>query len=121
MNFRSIQDLNDAVVRSLHRLPGDIDLVVGIPRSGMLAANIIALHLNLPLTDLDGYLAGRVMSSGARGRGGGTGAHALVVDDSVLGGATMRAVRSRLEEAGRRGRVSARGDRPTSRAAPRRR
>lgn len=106
MNFRSVRDLNEAVVRGLHRLPGDLDLVVGVPRSGMLAANVIALHLNLPLADLDGYLAGRVMACGKRGRGAGAGRHALVVDDSVLSGATMREARRRLEQAGRPGRVT---------------
>ncbi len=99
MNFRSIGDLNDAVIHGLHGLPGDVDLVVGIPRSGMLAANIIALHLNLPLTDLDGYLEGRVMRSGQRGRDNATSTHALVVDDSALSGATMRAARARIESA----------------------
>jgi len=106
MNFRSVADLNDAVVRGLYRLPGDIDLVVGIPRSGMLAANLIALHLNLPLTDLDGYLSGRVMRSGQRGRDGVTGRHALVVDDSALSGATMQASRARIDEASPSGRVT---------------
>ncbi|MHC4108708.1 MAG: phosphoribosyltransferase family protein [Planctomycetota bacterium] len=108
MNFRSIQDLNEAIIRGLHRIPGDIDLVVGIPRSGMLAANIIALHLNLPLTDLDGFAQGRVMQSGQRGRArdGGGGGHALVVDDSVLSGATMRAARLRIDRAGPRGQAT---------------
>ena len=108
MNFRSVQDLNEAVVRGLHRIPGDVDLIVGIPRSGMLAANLIALHLNLPLTDLDGFLEGRIMPSGTRGRlrENGTGWHALVVDDSVLSGATMRAVRCRIEDAAPRGQVT---------------
>jgi uncharacterized HAD superfamily protein/adenine/guanine phosphoribosyltransferase-like PRPP-binding protein len=108
MNFRSIQDLNEAVLHGLHRLPGDVDLIVGVPRSGMLAANIIALHLNLPLTDLKGYLEGRIMQSGHRGRArdGVKSRHALVVDDSVLTGATMRAARDRIENAGSPGRVT---------------
>ncbi|RUU06821.1 phosphoribosyltransferase, partial [Mesorhizobium sp. M7A.T.Ca.TU.009.01.3.2] len=37
MHYRSISDMNDAIVRGLHRLPRDIDLVVGVPRSGVLA------------------------------------------------------------------------------------
>ena len=102
MNFRSVADLNDAVIQGLHGLPGDVDLVVGIPRSGMLAANIIALNLNLPLTDLDGYLEGRLMRSGQRGRDSVTSTHALVVDDSALSGATMRTARARIDAAGSR-------------------
>ena len=109
MNFRSVADLNDAVVRGLHRVPGDVDLIVGVPRSGMLAANLIALHLNLPLTDLDGFLEGRIMRSGVRARGGtraGANGHALVVDDSVLSGVTMRGARRRIEAAGPPGRLT---------------
>ncbi len=64
MNFRSIQDLNEAIVRGLPRIPRDVDLVVGIPRSGLLAGSILALHLNVPLTDLQGLIEGRTIQSG---------------------------------------------------------
>ena len=56
LNFKTIADLDSCIVKNLHKIPRDIDLVVGIPRSGMLAATIIALHLNLPLLDMDSYL-----------------------------------------------------------------
>lgn len=104
MNFRSVTDLNDAVLRGLHRLPAQIDLVVGIPRSGMLAANLIALHRNLPLADLDGFLEGRIMTPGRRGASIDAASidHALVVDDSALGGGTMRRARGRIDAAGAR-------------------
>ena len=48
MNYRSIADLNHTILKQLHMLPRDFDLVVGVPRSGMLPANLIALYLNLP-------------------------------------------------------------------------
>lgn len=44
--------MNDTIVRNLHRLPRDIDLVVGIPRSGLLAANLLSLAANIPMADL---------------------------------------------------------------------
>jgi len=106
MNFRSVQDLNEAIVRGLPRVPRDVDLVVGIPRSGLLAASILALHLNLPLTDLRGFLEGRALQAGPRLRRRDNGAgrvhvkHALVIDDSVLGGATMQTARRQVREAG---------------------
>jgi uncharacterized HAD superfamily protein len=112
MNFRSVQDLNEAIVRGLSKVPRDVDLVVGIPRSGLLAASLLALHRNVPLTDLDGFLEGRVIPSGPRldRRGDGTGRarmkHALVLDDSVLGGATMQSARARIRQAGPECRVS---------------
>ena len=64
MHFRTIHDLNHLISYGLYKIPKDIDLVVGIPRSGMLVASIIALYLNLPLTDLDSFLSGHISSCG---------------------------------------------------------
>lgn len=55
MKFRTFFDLNHAISYGLYRIPRDIDLIVGIPRSGMMVASIISLYLNLPLTDLDAF------------------------------------------------------------------
>lgn len=105
MNFRSVRDLNETIVRGLDRIPRDVHLVVGIPRSGLLAANLLALHLNVPLTDLEGLVEGRLFRSGQRPRRPRSADETtlpktvLVLDDSVLSGATMRAARQRLGEA----------------------
>ena len=66
INFRSIEDMNQAIIKGLYKVPRDIDLIAGIPRSGLLAANILALHMNLPLTDFDGLLEKRLFKSGTR-------------------------------------------------------
>ena len=66
MNYRSINDLNKTIIDNLYLLPRDIDLIVGVPRSGLLAANLLALYLNLPMTDVKGLLEGRTISSGKR-------------------------------------------------------
>lgn len=102
MEYRSIADLNQTILNHLHVIPRDLDLIVGIPRSGLLPANILALHLNLPLTDLDGFLEGRVMQGGHR-----NGDHferlstekkrnILIIDDSVQSGRQMQAVKQRV-------------------------
>lgn len=88
LNFRSICDLNRAIVANLHRLAAlPIDVVVGIPRSGMIPASIIATLLQRPLADVAGYASGIVSArSGkptkARGR-------VLLVDDTVNHGTAM--------------------------------
>ena len=64
MNYRSIAQLSDQLVAWSRELPPDLDLVVGLPRSGLLAANILALYRNLPVADLDGFLAGRTLGAG---------------------------------------------------------
>jgi len=111
MHFRSYADLTDLVRRNIHRLPGDIDLVVHVPRSGIIPAAQIALHRNLPIVSLDDYLQGRDAGNpagvSARARQGGQGdqGRVLVVDDSVGDGGALARVRAAMAahpDAGRR-------------------
>ncbi|CAN5151732.1 phosphoribosyltransferase family protein [soil metagenome] len=105
MHYRSVADLNDQVVKWTAQLPRDLDVIAGVPRSGLLVANLLALHLNLPLTDVEGLLQGKVFEGGARlrRRGGsnplGGPKKVLIVDDSVHSGKQMHAVRERLAAA----------------------
>ena len=92
------------------RLPRDLEVVVGVPRSGLLAGSLLALHLNLPFTDVEGLVAGRVFTSGARLSGQkqenlqldllSTKRTVLVVDDSVYAGNQFRLTKARLQAAG---------------------
>jgi orotate phosphoribosyltransferase len=100
MHYRSIEDLNATIAGNLHRVPRDVELVVGIPRSGLLAANLVAMHLNLPLADLDGYREGRLL----RGRKGCGSPESVadfrriaVIDDSVFSGNAMRKAKAVLD------------------------
>ena len=79
MNYRSVADLNETLTSRLSVIPRDIDLVVGIPRSGMLAANLLALHLNLPVIDVEGFIEGRRLGCGVEQHvaAGGEGRHEL--------------------------------------------
>ena len=109
MNYRSISDMNDAILRNLHRLPRDIDLVVGVPRSGILAATLVSLTANIPMTDLDSFLAGRIYTSGITKRWAGLDRQTsemrkiLVIDDSIIGGTAMRDAREKIAAAGMKG------------------
>jgi uncharacterized HAD superfamily protein/adenine/guanine phosphoribosyltransferase-like PRPP-binding protein len=98
--------MNDAILRNLHRLPRDIDLVVGVPRSGILAATLVSLTANIPMTDLDSFLAGRIYTSGiTKRRAALDRQHAdmrkiLVIDDSIAGGNAIRDARDKIAAAG---------------------
>lgn len=82
MDYRTVADLAACIrTRSAEIVPKDIDLVVGIAPSGMIAANLIALRLNLQVTDVQGYPATR----GRKGAKSGA-KHILLVDDSVTTG-----------------------------------
>lgn len=102
MRYRSFVDLSRTVQENLHRIPRDVELVVGIPRSGLLPATMVALALNLPLADIDGLLVGRTLGAGHTRRRGlfdrsaGEFRRILVVDDSVRTGDSIREARGRL-------------------------
>lgn len=104
IHYRSVTDLNNAIVKNLWKIPKGTNLIVGIPRSGMLAANLFALHLNLPLTDLEGFLDGRIMRGGKRQKWSASklddfnSIRALVIDDSVNSGNAICEAKHRIAE-----------------------
>lgn len=86
-------DLVRTTLAMAERLPPDIAGVAAIPRSGMLPASQIAMHLHLPLyTLVNGVLTevghGYRLASAERRRG-----PILVVDDTVHNGGTIGRVR----------------------------
>lgn len=104
MNYRSIAHLSNDMRAWSATLPRDIDVVVGVPRSGLLVANLVALYRNLPLADLNGLLEGRILASGPRcGAPIDDAALAqraltiLVLDDCVSTGSAMREVMEQVE------------------------
>jgi orotate phosphoribosyltransferase len=104
MRYRSVAELDEDVVNWLQRLPQDLELIVGIPRSGLLAGTLLALHLNLPMTDVDGLIEGRVLQAGPRYTGDVSELlrkprKVLVVDDSILLGRQLESVKARIRAA----------------------
>ncbi|MEM9522341.1 MAG: phosphoribosyltransferase family protein [Actinomycetota bacterium] len=103
IEFRSIAALDRALATNLGRFAPEIDLVVGIPRSGLLVANLFALRRGVRMTDLDGLNEGRLLRSGARlgdpqadvitsAR------RILVLDDSVDTGRSLREAKDILRD-----------------------
>lgn len=88
MNYRNIFDLNNVILKHLNIIPRDIDLIVGIPRSGMLPANLLALYLNKPYTDIHSFVNGHIYKAGERGQFFDVNQYKkiLVIDDSIASG-----------------------------------
>ncbi|WP_144797963.1 phosphoribosyltransferase family protein [Halorubrum depositum] len=100
MNYRSVADLNADTRRLARASATDADLIVGIPRSGLLVANLLCLYLDVPMTDVDGLCEGDLIDTGDRYDGDRTIRDVdsvLVVDDSVRSGGQMTETRERLE------------------------
>jgi len=99
MYYRSITDLNRLILSKIDRIPADTQLVVGIPRSGMVPAIIIAQALNLPYTDLQSFIDGKMYTSPhdfteitpERYK------NILIVDDSVASGNAITKARAMLQ------------------------
>lgn len=88
LNIRSLADLNATIAANLHRIDRtSFDVIVGIPRSGMIPAAIIATHLQMPLADVGGFAKGIVNGRGGKGIAGAE--RVLLVDDSVNKGRAM--------------------------------
>ena len=88
MYYRSIPDMNSIILKRLSILPRDFDLIVGIPRSGMLPANLLALYLNKPYTDIHSFVNGHIYKAGERGQFFDIKQFKkiLIVDDSIASG-----------------------------------
>ena len=97
MRFKSFRDLSvDIKLKLLPQLPRDIDIVYGIPRSGMIPAAIIATALGAKL----GLLGGTAhFGSRHRHRVLPEGTRVLLVDDSSHTGKAMAAASAALRQA----------------------
>lgn len=96
VNFRSVDDMNQLIKSKLHLIP-DVDCIVGVPRSGMLPASLIALYLSKPLISVEqiGSQSNRFTS---RVPLNDMNIHkALVVDDSCFSGNAMNKVKDFLK------------------------
>jgi len=102
MHYRGIGDLNRDIVLWIDQLPKNIELFVGLPRAGLLVANLLSLYLDRPFVDLDGFLAGRIFKHGPRLSEVGletrdfSGVNTMVVDDSLWSGTQMRKAQERI-------------------------
>jgi len=102
MNYRSYRDLSLAISRNLHKIPWEIDLVVGIPRSGMLPATMIGQMLNKPVVALDSYIDGKIYEMGLYRRPAKPVTrfselkHVLIMDDSINSGRSMNRVKQKI-------------------------
>lgn len=99
MNYKRYEDLSDCIRRNIWKIPQDVDLIVGVPRSGMIPALMIAELLNKRCTDIDSFVEGKIFSCGGRGNliRKNPISKVLVLDDTVYGGGAMRRAKEKVE------------------------
>ncbi|MEY8868829.1 phosphoribosyltransferase family protein [Meridianimaribacter flavus] len=98
MHYKTYADLSIDVLQGVTKLPKGLQLVVGVPRSGMVPAYMIAAQLNLPVTSLNAYVNGDYGSVGERHiRDKQTQLQrVLIVDDSVYSGTAITKAKAQL-------------------------
>lgn len=96
MNFRNYQNLSKTIKSILPKI-ADVDLIVGIPRSGMVPAYMTAAFLNRYVCSLDEFIEGFNFSKGSRKIQPREIKKVLIVDDSVGDGTEMARVREKLK------------------------
>ena len=107
MNYKSYNDLAMTINKNLFKIPRDIDLVVGVPRSGMLPATMIGLILNKPVVALDSFLEGKIYEIGLYRRPKAfirdiSGVKkVLIIDDTINSGNSMNRVKEQIEKSKR--------------------
>ena len=102
MKYITISDLSTTIRNNIWKIPRDIDFIIGVPRSGMIAASIISSYLNVPLIDIESFIYGLKPYGGSRldyflSNHVNTN-KALVVDDTVYAGTSMTSTRNKLSK-----------------------
>lgn len=101
MKYVTLNEMCKTIRDNIWKVPRDIDFIIGNPRSGMIAASIIASFLNVPLIDVDSFVNGAKPSGGnrliyyVRGHNEDN-KKVLVVDDTVSSGRSMNKVKNKL-------------------------
>lgn len=101
MKFVTLAELAGTIRKNIYKIPHDVDFIIGIPRSGIIAASIVSEFLNAPLIDIDSFIFGAKPTGGRRSRfhvkTENTKPKVLVMDDTIFKGGSMRSARQKLE------------------------
>jgi len=97
IGYKSYSDMATTIRNNLYKIPHDVDIIVGIPRSGMIAASMISELLGKPLSDVTTF----ALNKGCIGGGSRFNKYkvnreykkVLVVDDTVYSGQALSRVK----------------------------
>lgn len=95
--FKSYTDLSNDIKKNLTSISQEnFDLIVGIPRSGMIPAYMISAYLNVDCTDLDSFINNNKLQRGITRTTKASLSYphdakkVLIIDDSVYSGKSMK-------------------------------
>lgn len=102
LKYKTYQDLILDIKNNLYKIPTDIDLIVGIPRSGMVIAYMLGLMLSKRVCSIDEWLDGNFnnVTSTHRIKLNNIIKNILIVDDSILSGKTFSEIKKAVNTIG---------------------
>ena len=98
LNYKKYNDLVLDIKQNIAKIPSDIDLIVGVPRSGIIPAYAIALALNKQVCSLPEFLSGMFGEHGMTRKIEVKNQikKVLIVDDTINSGLSITKVKERL-------------------------
>lgn len=103
MNYESFADLANTIRCNLHKVPIDTDLIVGIPRSGMLPASMLAMNLNITFCDINALLYDTELMHGQTRKARNShikkpsdAKKIIIIDDSIDSGSSLQSVKEEI-------------------------
>ena len=93
-------DMVSIIRKNLWKIPHDIDVIIGVPRSGLFAATIISEYLGINITTVDDFISGKIIGGGGRMKpiDYKNVKKVLVIDDTCFNGSAMRIVKDKLSD-----------------------
>ena len=95
-NFKTYNDLYFDIKRNLCKIPEDIGLIVGIPRSGMIPAYMIGFMKNLQVISINEFISGDYKLYGKRPLKD-LNKNVLVIDDTCCAGIAINQAKEMLK------------------------
>lgn len=89
MSFKSYETISNYIFNNLYKIPENIDLVVGIDRSGMIIALMIANYLHKNAISFDEFIDNNFNIDNIK--------NVLITDDTVVRGNTLRQIEKKVK------------------------
>lgn len=104
LTYKTYADLSYDIHKNIAKIPSDIDLIVGIPRSGMIPAYILGQLLSLPVCSLNEFLSDNAANMdhaiSMRINAPRDIKNVLIIDDTINSGTHMDMVVEKITTAG---------------------
>lgn len=101
LNYKTYQNLITDIKNNIDKIPTDVDLIVGIPRSGMIPAYMLGLMLSKQVCSLYEFLSEDFKTNTTRRvRFSQEIKNVLIIDDSILSGSASIETKKLIKDSG---------------------